>query len=154
MVRFSLGCDPTTRRVRNPRQYRCCFLNENDQVVRIEELVSCGDDETRREAMFLLAETGRIAAYELWRNARKVDEFKLASTPDLRTSEVEAKLCRFAPVDELAYRYFFRDYFSYYRRDPVWIVRIAELEERLDADGRARACTLAADPTWTLPDKF
>jgi hypothetical protein len=104
--------------------------------------------------MLRFSETGRISVYELWRNDRKVDEFKLASPPDPRTSEVEAKLCRLAPVDELAYRYFFRDHFSYYRRDPVWIVRIAELEERLAADGCGRARTLAADPTWTLPDKF
>ena len=32
--------------------------------------------------------------------------------------------------------------------------RIAELEGRLDADGRARAHTLAADRTWTLADKL
>ena len=83
-----------------------------------------------------------------------MDEIKLASPPDPRTSELEAKLCRLAPADELAYRYFFRDHFSYYRGDPVWIVRIAELEERLTADGCDRARTLAADPTRTQPDKF
>jgi len=130
--------------------YRCLFLDKDSQVVRIEEFVSYDDDEARREAMFFLAKNGRFAGYELWRDSRKVDEFKFASPPDPRTSEMEAKLCGLAPADELAYRYLLRDHFSRYRRDPVWKARIAELEGRLDAAGRARARTLAADLTWPL----
>ena len=101
--------------------------------------------------------TGGFSGFELWRDGRKVDEFKptrTAAAPDPRTSEVEAKLCGLAPVDELAYRYLLRDHFSQYRRDPLWKARIAELEGRLDAAGRARARTLAADLPWTLADKL
>ena len=101
-----------------------------------------------------MAKTGRFSGYELWRDGRKVDEFKLTSAPDPRTSEVETKLCGLAPVDELAYRHLLRDGFSHYRRDPLWNARIAVLEEQLDADGRAHAQTLAADLTWTLTDKL
>jgi hypothetical protein len=134
-------------------RYRCCFLDEADHVVRIEELVSYDHDEARREALFLFSESRRFSGYELWRDGRKVDEFKLARPPDPRTSEVEAKLCALAPVDELAYRYLLRDHSPHCKRDPVWKARIAKLEERLDADNRARARTLAADLTWTLADK-
>jgi hypothetical protein len=52
----------------------------------IEELVSYDHDEARRQAMFLLAKTGRFSGYELWRDGRKVDEFKWANPPDPRTS--------------------------------------------------------------------
>jgi hypothetical protein len=144
-------------------RYRCCFLNEADHVVRIEPTKSCGrieelvsydHDEARREAMFLLAKTGRFSGYELWRDRRKVDEFKMAIPPDPRTSEVETKLCGLAPVDELAYRYLLRDHSPHCRRDPGWKARIAEIEGRLDADGRAHARTLAADLTSTLVDKI
>jgi hypothetical protein len=38
------------------------------------------------------------------------------------------------------------------RRDPLWKARIAELEGQRDAEGRARALTLAADLTETLPE--
>jgi hypothetical protein len=134
-------------------RYRCCFLNEDDQVVRIEELVSYDQDEARREAVFLMAKTGRFSGYELWRDGRKVDEFKIAIPPDPRASEVETKLCGLAPVDELAYRYPLRDHSPHFKRDPVWKARIAELEERLDAEGRARARTLAADLAWTPADR-
>jgi hypothetical protein len=135
-------------------RYRCCFLSEDGQVTRVEELNSYDDGDAHRDAVSLLSRIGRFSGYELWRDGRKVDEFKLAIPPDPRTSDVEAKLCGLAPVDELAYRYLFRDHFSHYRRDPVWKARIAELEERLDAAGRARARTLAADLTWTLTDKL
>jgi hypothetical protein len=104
--------------------------------------------------MFLLAKTGRFSGYELGRDGGKVDEFKVAIPPDPRTNEVETKLCGLAPVDELAYRYLLRDHSPHCRRDPVWKARIAELEERLDAMGRSRARTLAADLTWTLADKI
>jgi hypothetical protein len=43
---------------------------------------------------------------------------------------------------------------SHFQRAPIWKARIAELEGRLDADGRAHARTLAADLTWTLADKI
>jgi hypothetical protein len=100
-----------------------------------------------------MAKTGRFSGFELWRDGRKVDEFKLTSAPDPRTGEVEAKL-RLAPAGELAYRYLFRDHSPHCRRDPLWNARIAVLEEQLDADGRANAQTLAADLTWTLTDKL
>jgi hypothetical protein len=135
-------------------RYRCCFLNEDDEVVRIEELASYDDDDARREAMFLLAKTGRFSGYELWRDGGKVDEFKLASPPDPRTSEVEAKLCGLAPAEELAYRYLLRNRSRHCRRDPVWKARIAALEGQLDATARAHARTLAADLSWTLTDKL
>jgi hypothetical protein len=67
--------------------YRCLFLDKDGQVVRIDEFVSYDDDEARREAMFFLAKSGRFAGYELWRDSRKVDEFKFASPPEPRTSE-------------------------------------------------------------------
>jgi hypothetical protein len=146
---------PPNRPVRcqMPR-YRCCFLSEDGQVARVEELNSDDDDDAHRDAVHLLSRIGRFSGYELWRDGRKVDEFKSAIPPDPRTSEMEAVLCGLAPVDELAYRYLLRDHFSHYKRDLVWKARIAELEERLDGAGRARARALAADLTWTLADKL
>jgi hypothetical protein len=111
--------------------------------VRIDQFVSYDDDEARREAMFFLAKSGRSAGYELWRDSRKMDEFKFASPPDPRTSEMEAELCGLAPADELAYRYLLRDHFSRYRRDPVWKGRIAELEGQLDAAAASAHASLA-----------
>jgi hypothetical protein len=55
-------------------RYRCCFLDENDQVVRTEELQSCDDGDAHREAMLLLSRIGRFSGYELWQDGRKVDE--------------------------------------------------------------------------------
>jgi hypothetical protein len=130
------------------------FLDKDGQVVRIDEFVSYDDDEARREGMFFLAKSGRFAGYELWRDSRKVDEFKFASPPDPRTSEMEAKLCGLAPADELAYRYLLRDHSPHCRRDPLWKARIAVLEGQLDATARAHARTLVADLTWTLTDKL
>jgi hypothetical protein len=135
-------------------RYRCCFLNEDDQVVKVEELNSSDDLEAHFDAMSLTAKNGGFSGYELWRDGRKVDEVKLASAPDPRTSEVEAKLCGLAPAEELAYRYFLRDHSRHCRQDPVWNARIAELEGQLDAAGRARARTLAADLAWTLTDSL
>jgi hypothetical protein len=135
-------------------RYRCCFLNQEDQVVMVEELNSYDDRDAHHDAVSLMAKAGRFSGYELWRDGRKVDEFKLTSAPDPRTSEVEAKLRGLAPEDELAYRYLFRDHSPHCRRDPLWNARIAVLEEQLDADGRAHAQTLAADLTWTLTDKL
>jgi hypothetical protein len=138
-------------------RYRCCSFNEDDEVVRIEELASYDEDDARREAIFLLAKSGRFSGYELWRDGRKVDEYRPirpAAAPDPRTSEVEAKLCGLAPADELAYRYLLRDHSPHCRRDPVWKARIAALEGQLDATARAHARTLVADLTWTLTDKL
>jgi hypothetical protein len=135
-------------------RYRCCFLNEDDEVLPIEELESHDHDDARREAMFLLAKTGRYSGYELWRDGRKVEEFKSAGAPDPRTSEVEAKLRALAPIDELAYRYLLRDHSPHCRRDAAWKARIAFLEGQLGADGRARPLALAADLTGTVTDKL
>jgi hypothetical protein len=57
-------------------RYRCCFLNENGQVARLEDLNSSDDGDAHRDAMSLLARTGRFSGYELWRGGRKVDDFK------------------------------------------------------------------------------
>jgi hypothetical protein len=43
--------------------------------VRIEELDSYDEPAVRREAMFLSAKTG-FSGYELWRDGRKVDEYR------------------------------------------------------------------------------
>jgi hypothetical protein len=56
-------------------RYRCCFLNEYDKVVRIEELDSYDDPDAHRDVMFLMARTGQFSGYELWRDGRKVDEW-------------------------------------------------------------------------------
>src|ERR1700730_6188166 len=81
-------------------RYGSRFINEEDQVVKVEELNSSDDREAHFDARSLMAKTERFSGYELWRDGRKVDEFKLASAPDPRTSEVEAKLCGLAPADE------------------------------------------------------
>jgi hypothetical protein len=39
-------------------RYRCCFLNEDDQVVRVEELNSYDDGDAHRGAMSLLTRIG------------------------------------------------------------------------------------------------
>jgi hypothetical protein len=90
-------------------QYRCCFLNEDDQVVRIEELDGYDESAVRREAMFLWAKTG-FSGYELWRDGQKVDEYRPVTpggAADPRSDELDAKFNGLAPADELAYRYFY-----------------------------------------------
>jgi len=57
-------------------RYRCCLLNEQDEVVRVEELDSYDDPEAHRNVMDLMAKTGHFSGYELWRDGRKVDERK------------------------------------------------------------------------------
>jgi hypothetical protein len=84
---------------------RCCLLNEDDQVVGTEDLNSYDDGGAHRDAMFLLAKTAQYSGYELWRNGRKVDEYrplKPKGAPDSRCDELEVKLCGLAPGDELA----------------------------------------------------
>jgi hypothetical protein len=52
-----------------------------------------------------LAKTAQYSGYELWRDGRKVDEYrplKPISAPDSRRDEFEVKLCGLAPGDELA----------------------------------------------------
>jgi hypothetical protein len=136
-------------------QYRCCFLNEDDQVVRIEELDGYDESAVRREAMFLWAKTG-FSGYELWRDGEKVEEYRPVTpggAADPRSDELDAKLTELAPADELAYRYFYQQRSVHCRRDPLWKARIVELEGQLDAEGRARALTLAADLTGMLTRK-
>jgi hypothetical protein len=140
--------------------YRCLFLREDGQVARIEELNTYDNRAAHRDAVYFLTSTGGFSGFELWREGRKVDEYrpiKPASPPDApdpRTDEVEAKLYGLAPAEELAYRYLLRDHSRHCRQDPVWNARIAELEGRLDAGGRARARALAADLTWTLTENL
>jgi hypothetical protein len=55
--------------------YRCLFLRE-DQVARIEELNSYDDGHAHRDAVRLLTRTGGFSGFELWRDGRKVDEYR------------------------------------------------------------------------------
>jgi hypothetical protein len=57
-------------------RYECCFLDENDKVVRIEVLGSCDDGDAHREAMTLMAKIGRFSGFELWDDGRKVDVYR------------------------------------------------------------------------------
>jgi hypothetical protein len=58
-------------------KYQCHFLDENDRVVRVENLGFCFDDsDAHREAMTLLAKIGHFTRYELWEEARRVDVHK------------------------------------------------------------------------------
>jgi hypothetical protein len=61
-------------------RYRCCFLNEDDQVVRVEELNSYDDHDAHRAAMSLMVKIGRFSGYVLWLDGRKVGEYRPAST--------------------------------------------------------------------------
>jgi hypothetical protein len=56
--------------------YRCLFLREDGQVARIEELNSSDDRDGRRDALYLLTRTGGFSGFELWRDGRKVDEYR------------------------------------------------------------------------------
>lgn len=57
--------------------YQCEFLDENERVVRVENLGSCDDDnDAHRQAMTLLAKVGHFTGYELWQAGRKVDVYK------------------------------------------------------------------------------
>jgi hypothetical protein len=57
-------------------RYRCCFLNENGQVARVEELAGYDDREPHRDATSLLVRTGQFVGYELWRDGRKVEAYR------------------------------------------------------------------------------
>lgn len=58
-------------------QYQCHFLDENEKVVRVENLGSCDDDShAHREARTLLAKVGHFSGYELWEHDRLVDVCK------------------------------------------------------------------------------
>jgi hypothetical protein len=58
-------------------KYQCHFLDENDRVVRVENLGFCFDDsDAHREAMCILAKVGHFAGYELWEDGRKVDVYR------------------------------------------------------------------------------
>jgi hypothetical protein len=67
----------------NRMRYRCCFLNEEDQVVRVEEITGYDDGDARRGATSLLMRTGQFSGYELWRDGRKVDEYRPVSRPSM-----------------------------------------------------------------------
>ena len=56
--------------------YRCCFLDENEQVVRTEILGARDALDARREAMTLMTRVGRFSGYELWAEGRKVAEYR------------------------------------------------------------------------------
>ena len=58
-------------------KYRCHFLDENERVVRIENLGCCGDDrEAHRAAMTIFARVGHFSGYELWEDDRKIDVYR------------------------------------------------------------------------------
>jgi hypothetical protein len=58
-------------------KYQCHFLDENDRVVRVQNLGSCDDErEAHREAMILIARVGHFTGCELWENGRKVEVYK------------------------------------------------------------------------------
>jgi hypothetical protein len=61
-------------------RYRCCFLDEDGQVARVEELAGYDDREAHRDATSLLVRTGRFSGYELWRDGRKVEVYKRVSS--------------------------------------------------------------------------
>jgi hypothetical protein len=52
------------------------FLREDGQVARIEELNTYDDRDARRDALYLLTRTGGFSGFELWRDGRKVDEYR------------------------------------------------------------------------------
>jgi hypothetical protein len=55
-------------------KYQCHFLDENESVVRIENLGSCCDDrDAHREARLLLAKVGHFSGYELWDDGRRIE---------------------------------------------------------------------------------
>ena len=57
--------------------YQCHFLDENERVIRVENLGTCDDDsDAHREAMCILAKVGHFAGYELWEGVRKVDVYR------------------------------------------------------------------------------
>jgi hypothetical protein len=62
-------------------RYRCCFLNEDGQVARVEELTGYDDGDARRGVMSLLVRIGQFSGYELWRDGRKVHEYRPVSRP-------------------------------------------------------------------------
>jgi hypothetical protein len=51
-------------------------FREDGRVVRIEELNSYDDGDARRSATHLLTRNGGFSGFELWRDGRKVDEYK------------------------------------------------------------------------------
>jgi hypothetical protein len=57
-------------------RYRSCFLNQDGQVARVEELAGYDDREARRDATSLLVRTGQFSGYELWRDGRKVEAYR------------------------------------------------------------------------------
>jgi hypothetical protein len=56
--------------------YQCCFLDENEEIVRIEVLGSRDDRDAHREAMILMAKIGRFSGFELWDDRRKIDVYR------------------------------------------------------------------------------
>ena len=62
-------------------RYRCCFLNEDGQVARVEELTGYDDGDARRSVMSLLVRTGQFSGYEIWRDGRKVEAYRPVSRP-------------------------------------------------------------------------
>jgi hypothetical protein len=56
--------------------YQCCFLDENENIVRTEDLRACDELEAHREAMTLMMRVGRFSGYELRAEGRKIEVYK------------------------------------------------------------------------------
>ena len=63
-------------------KYQCRLFNENEALVRVEELSSGNDFEARSEAKKLMIRTGKFRGYELWHQGRKIEDYRpAAGTP-------------------------------------------------------------------------
>lgn len=56
--------------------FQCCFLDQNEQTVRIEVLGARDEADARREAVTLITRFGRFSGYELWVEGRKIAEYR------------------------------------------------------------------------------
>ena len=46
--------------------FRCCFFDENEEIVQTQVLGSRDELDARREAVTLMMRVGRFSGYELW----------------------------------------------------------------------------------------
>jgi hypothetical protein len=72
---------------------------------------------------------------------------------DPRSPELEAQLRALDPVEELAYRFVYRQHSRHCRNDGTWRQRLAELQELLDVDQHARALIRAREINASLTAK-
>ena len=60
--------------------YHCCFLDENDEVDRVQALGASNDTDAYGEAMRLTTEIGRVSGFEVWHRGNKVHTYKPAKS--------------------------------------------------------------------------